>query len=162
MAAESVVRAVAAAPLIDHHVHSVVSDVRDRHGFERFLTESAEPAAPGFSYFDSFLGAALVRTCAPVLDLAPSASAQEYLARRIELGGEEANRRLLRRGGLAALLVDHGYHGDDLLELPELATIAGTPVRRIARLEQVAEAVAGEGVDADGRGTRSPSGWRPS
>ncbi len=150
MAGESAVRAVAAAPLIDHHVHSVVSDVRDRMGFERFLTESASPAPAGFTYFDSFLGAALLRTCAPVLDLPPTATAEVYLARRIELGGEEANRRLLRGGGLAELLVDHGYHGDDLLELPELETIAGTHVRRIVRLEQVAEAVAGEGVDAAG------------
>jgi hypothetical protein len=149
MAGEPAVRAVAGAPLIDHHVHSVVNDVRDRRGFERFLTESAEPAPPGFTYFDSFLGAALLRTCAPVLDLAPTATAEDYLARRMELGGEEVNRRLLRGGGLAELLVDHGYHGDDLLELPELAVIAGTQVRRIARLEQVAEAVAGEGVEAD-------------
>jgi hypothetical protein len=132
-------------PLVDHHVHSVVRDVADRIAFERFLTESGRSAAPGCSYFDSFFGAALLRTCAPVLDLSPTATADDYVARRKELGGEEANRRLLRRAGVAELLVDHGYRGDDLVDLPDLAELAATRVRRIVRLEQLAEGVAAEG-----------------
>jgi predicted TIM-barrel fold metal-dependent hydrolase len=133
-------------PLIDHHVHSVVRDVADRTAFERFLTESGQPAAPGCSYFDSFLGAALLRTCAPVLDLPPAATADDYVVRRLELGGEEVNRRLLRRAGLAELLVDHGFRGDELVDVPDLAELAATRVRRIVRLEQLAEAVAADGV----------------
>ena len=133
-------------PLVDHHAHSVVRDVADRMNFERFLTESGRPAAPGCSYFDSFLGAALLRTCAPVLDLPPAATADDYVARRMELGGEEANRRLLRRAGVAELLVDHGFRGDDLVDMPDLAELAATRVRRIVRLERLAEAVAADGV----------------
>ncbi len=133
-------------PLVDHHVHSVVRDVADRNSFERFLTESGQPAAPGCSYFDSFLGAALLRTCAPVLDLPPAATADDYLARRKELGGEEANRRLLRRAGVAELLVDDGFRPDDFVDVPDLAELAATRVRRIVRLEQLAEAVAADGV----------------
>jgi uncharacterized protein len=150
MASESACRAVDAAPLVDHHVHSVLRDVSDRGTFERFLTESGQPAAPGYSYFDSFLGAALLRTCAPVLDLPQRANPDDYVARRKELGGEEANRRLLRAAGVAELLVDHGFRGDDLVDTHELAELAGTSVRRIARLEQVAEAVAAGGVDGSG------------
>jgi predicted TIM-barrel fold metal-dependent hydrolase len=150
MASEAARRAADAAPLVDHHVHSVLSDVRDRGTLERCLTESGQPAAAGCSYFDSFLGAALLRTCAPVLDLPPTATADEYLAQRKELGGEEANRRLLRGAGVTELLVDHGFRGGDLVDVPELAELAGRPVRRIARLEQVAEAVAADGVAASG------------
>ncbi|HXY46144.1 MAG TPA: amidohydrolase family protein [Acidimicrobiales bacterium] len=148
MASESARRAAEAAPLVDHHVHSVVREVGDRTTLERFLTESGLPATAGHSYFDSFLGAALLRTCAPALGLAPTVGPDEYLARRKEVGGEGANRRLLRAAGVAELLVDHGYCGDDLVDLPELAELAGTPVRRIARLEQVAETVAADGVGA--------------
>jgi hypothetical protein len=153
MAGEAARRAAHAAPLVDHHVHSVLRDVSDRATLESFLTESGQPAAPGCSYFDSFLGAALLRTCAPVLDLPPTASPDDYLARRIEVGGEDANRRLLRAAvaaGVAELLVDHGFRGGDLLDVPELAELARTRVRRIARLEQVAEAVAADGADAPG------------
>jgi predicted TIM-barrel fold metal-dependent hydrolase len=150
MASEPARRATEAAPLVDHHVHSVIRDVNDRRTLERFLTESGEPAAEGHSYFDSFLGAALLRTCAPVLDLPPATTADDYLARRIELGGEEANRRLLGAAGVAELLVDHGFRGGELVDISELRRLAGTSVRRIVRLEQVAEAVMAEGGDAAG------------
>jgi len=134
------------APLVDHHAHSVVRDIADRPSLERFLTESGEPPPEGCSHFDSFLGAAMLRTCAPVLDLPPGASADEYVARRTELGGEAANQRLLRSAGVAEVLVDHGYRGQELVGLHELAELAATRVRRIVRLEQLAEAVAANGV----------------
>ena len=150
MASEAARRAVGDAPLVDHHAHSVVRDVSDRATLERFLTESGQPAAAGYSYFDSFLGAALLRTCAPVLDLPLTACPDDYLARRKELGGEEANRRLLGAAGVAEVLVDHGFRSNALVDVAELAELAGTRVRRIARLEQVAEAVVGEGHGASG------------
>ncbi len=136
--------------LVDHHAHSVARDIPDRAALERFLTESGKPAPPGCSYFDSFLGAAVLRTCAPALDLPSSATADEYVARRRELGGEEANRRLLRRARVAELLVDHGFRAAELLSLSDLASAAGTPVRQIVRLEHLAEAVAEEGVGPAG------------
>lgn len=132
--------------LLDHHAHSVARRVPDRRGFERYLTESAHPAPAGCSWFDSFLGAALLCTCSPLLDLPAGAGAAEYLARRAELGDAEASRRLLRGAGVEALLVDDGYRPDELVSLAELAELAGSPVRRIVRLEHLAERLAGEGV----------------
>jgi uncharacterized protein len=135
-------------PLVDHHAHSVVREVRDRARFESFLTEAGTAPAPGHSAFCSFLGASLLRTCAPVLGLAPSASAEDYLTCRAELGDEEANRRLLRAAHIDELLIDHGFRSDDLLSPRELSLLAERPVRLVVRLESVAETLACEGVGA--------------
>jgi predicted TIM-barrel fold metal-dependent hydrolase len=108
-------------------------------------TEVAFVLAGGLLYT---IGAAVLRACAPALDLPPWTTADEYVARRIELGGEEVNRRLLRRARVAEILVDLGYRTADLVDAGELAEMAGTPVRRIVRLEQIAEAIAGDGVRA--------------
>jgi hypothetical protein len=116
---------------------------------ERFLTESGQPAPPGCTYFDSFLGAAVLRVCAPVLDLPSSATADEYVERRRELGGQEVNQRLLRRAGVAEMLIDHGFQSAQLIGLSELAGLAGTRVRPLVRLEHLAEGVAADGVTAD-------------
>jgi hypothetical protein len=139
-----------AVPLVDHHAHSVVREVADRAAFEQHLTESNEPAGVGCSFFDSFLGAAVLHACAPVLGLPRTATPEQYLARRAELGGEEANRRLLRAAGVQAWLIDHGFRGDDLVDVAEFAELGGASVLRIARLEHVAESVAAEGVSAAG------------
>jgi predicted TIM-barrel fold metal-dependent hydrolase len=143
-------RAVEAAPLVDHHVHSVVGELSGRAALERYLSESGRPAAPGCSYFDSFLGAALLRTCAPVLGLPPNSTVEDYVSRRSDLGGREANRQLLRAAKVAELLVDHGFRGGDLVDLAELAELAATPVRRITRLEPLAELVVSSGTGASG------------
>ncbi len=120
--------ATSAVPLVDHHAHSVVSDVRDRAIFESFLSESGTAPGPGRSAFCSFLGASLLRTCAPVLGLASSASAEDYLTCRAQLGGEEVNRRLLRAARTDELVIDHGFRGDDLLS-PRGAEPAGGDAR---------------------------------
>jgi uncharacterized protein len=135
-------------PLVDHHAHSVVHDVADRGAFEQYLTESRQPAGTGCSYFDSLLGASLLRACAPVLDLPFTAGPDDYVARRLEIGGDEANRRLLRAAGLEQLLVDHGFRGEDLADLAELADMAGAPVWRVVRLEHLAETLGSEGANA--------------
>ncbi len=101
-------------PLIDHHVHGVVSAALDRPGVGALLTEARGPP-PGTSMFDSQLGFAVRRWCAPVLDLEPSAPAEVYLARRAELGPAEVNRRLLRAAGVDAWLVDTGYQTGQVL-----------------------------------------------
>jgi hypothetical protein len=136
-------------PLVDHHAHSVAREIPDRRSFERYLTESAHPAPAGCSWFDSFLGSALLRTCAPVLDLPADARPDEYLARRAELGASEACRRLLRAAGTEALLVDEGYRPQELVPLGELEELAGSPVWRIVRLEHLAERLAAERVPAE-------------
>ncbi len=55
--------ALAALPLVDHHCHGIVTAEPDRAGFESLLTEG-EPW-PGISPFDTPLGLAVRRHCAP-------------------------------------------------------------------------------------------------
>ena len=71
-------------PLIDHHVHGVAAGALDGPGVEALLSESPAPAPQGTSAWDSQLGIAVRRWCAPVLDLEPSVPAERYLQRRAE------------------------------------------------------------------------------
>jgi predicted TIM-barrel fold metal-dependent hydrolase len=134
--------------LIDHHVHGAVADDLDADGVESLLTEAASPPAAGTSRFDSQLGFAVRRWCAPVLGLEAFAPADEYLRRRAELGAGEVNRRLLRAAGVSAWLVDTGYRGERLTTPGQLAAASGAPAFTIVRLEAVAEEVARSGVQA--------------
>jgi len=136
--------------LIDHHVHGVISAPLDRPGVEALLTEAPGPPPPGTSMFDSQLGFAVRRWCAPVLDLEPSAPAEAYLARRAELGPAEVSRRLLRAAGVDAWLVDTGYQTSRVLTPAELAEVSGSPAHEVVRLEAVAQRVAESGVGAGG------------
>jgi uncharacterized protein len=134
--------------LVDHHCHGVVATDLDRAGFEGFISESFRPPPLGTSHFDSPIGLAIRRWCAPVLGLEPFASPQEYVARRLDLGADEVGRRFLREAGLGALLIDTGFRSDEVDSLEGMRALAGLPVHEIVRLEAVAEAVAATGVDA--------------
>ena len=79
---------VAALRLVDHHCHSVLGGELDAARFGALLTEAPAPA-PGADAFDSAVGLAVRRECAPVLDLPVHAPARAYLARRAELGVAE-------------------------------------------------------------------------
>ena len=141
--------AVNALSLIDHHVHGAFRVPLNRGAFERSITESDRAIAAGTTSFDSQLGFAILRWCAPVLGLPPHASPEEYLARRTELGPEETNRRLLGSSGVSHYLVDTGFATGDLLDLPGMAASSSGQAREIVRLESVAEEVA-VGASADG------------
>ena len=107
--------------LVDHHVHGAFDMPLTRPRFEECLNEgSPDPIPDWMTQFDSQLGFAIRRWCGPVLGLAPSATAEEYLARRAELG-PEATGRLLRATGVACFLIDTGYLLDGMLGLPEMA-----------------------------------------
>jgi len=140
--------------LVDHHCHGLVKTDLDLAGFERLIGESYPP--PGTSAFDSPLGLAVRRWCAPVLGLEPFASPQDYVARRADLGAEEVARSFLREAGLGALLLDTGYRSDELHDLKAMGELAAVPVHEIVRLEAVAEAVARSGVEA----STYPSAYR--
>jgi hypothetical protein len=101
--------AVEAVGLVDHHVHGVTFTDLDPARFERLITESDRAGTPGTSQWDSQVGFAIRRWCAPLLDLEPHAAGEEYLARRRELGATEVNRRLLAASGIAHLLIDTGH-----------------------------------------------------
>ncbi|MEV4532724.1 amidohydrolase family protein [Asanoa sp. NPDC049518] len=124
--------------LVDHHCHGVVRRDLDRAEFEARLSEADRPA-PGTTLFDSALGDALRRHCFPVLDLAATATPDDYLARRAELGHEEVTRRLLRAAGLAAVLVDTGFAPEPLTTPAELAAAADAAAHEVVRLEALAE-----------------------
>ncbi|WP_184987510.1 amidohydrolase family protein [Sphaerisporangium rubeum] len=134
---------VAGLRLVDHHCHGVVGDDVGRAEFESLLTEAGEVAV-GTTVFDSLAGLAVRRWCAPVLGLAAHVSADEYVARRGEVGGVEVNRRFLRAAGVAELCVDTGYGGGRLLSPARMGEVAEARAHEIVRLEQVAEEVAAE------------------
>ncbi|NEC73541.1 amidohydrolase, partial [Streptomyces rochei] len=139
MAAGPVHEALAALDLMDHHCHGAVTHELDRTGFESLLTEGE--AWPGVSPFDSPVGLAVRRHCAPLLDLPRHAPADVYLARRAELGAEEVNRRFLRAAGTGVFCVDTGFAPDRVTTPAELAGAAGATAYEVVRLESVAEAV---------------------
>ncbi|WP_127508451.1 amidohydrolase family protein [Actinoplanes solisilvae] len=117
--------------LIDHHCHGATGAPLDRGGFEALITESDRPAPPGCSAFDSQLGFAIRRWCAPVLGLPPYADPSAYLARRLELGPDEVNRRFLEAADVDLFLVDSGFG----------PPLTGVAQREIVRLETVAESL---------------------
>jgi len=133
--------------VVDHHCHGVLRRDVDRAQFESLLTEADQPGPLNPTLFDSQIGFALRRWCAPVLDLEPHAGADAYLQRRADLGYEEVTRRFLREAGTGTYIVDTGFVPEPILSPAELAAIAGEASFEIVRLEQVAEQVAG-GVDA--------------
>ncbi|WP_235498107.1 amidohydrolase family protein [Frankia sp. R43] len=128
--------------LVDHHCHGLLTRDLSRPDFERMLTESDEPAPAGTTLFDSHVGFAVRRWCAPVLDLAPHSSPEDYLARRGELGVEEVNRRFLRAAGIGAFCVDAGYLPEPLMSAGELAVACDATGHDILRLERLAETLA--------------------
>jgi predicted TIM-barrel fold metal-dependent hydrolase len=137
-------------PLVDHHCHGLVRRDLDRPEFEAMLTEAAGPSALGGSLFDSQIGFAVRRWCAPVLDLPAHAPAEDYLARRAELGADEVNRRLMAATGTQRFLVDTGYLPEPITSPDELAALTGGRAREIVRLEALAEEVLAEGGGAAG------------
>lgn len=106
------------------------------------LTEAGSVGALGGSAFDSQIGFAVRRWCAPLLDLEPHAEPELYLWRRAELGHGEVTARFLRASGLGALCVDTGFEPEPLLSPRELGEAAGASSYEVVRLEKVAEQIA--------------------
>ncbi|MFF9115220.1 amidohydrolase family protein [Streptomyces massasporeus] len=133
--------------LVDHHCHGTVTADLGRDAFESLLTEGE--AWPGMSPFDTPVGVAVRRHCAPLLDLPRHAPAGEYLARRSELGRREVQRRFLRAAGTDVFCVDTGYAPHPLTTPREIAEAAGGTSYEVVRLEGVAESVQAAGVEPD-------------
>lgn len=126
--------------MIDHHCHGVLTRDVDRPGFEALLGEGA------VGTFDSAVGLAVRRWCAPVLDLPPHADPDSYLERRAELGWRETSSRLLRASGVTRWLLDTGFDPGSLTDPAEFAELSGARTDEIVRLEQVAEGVRASSV----------------
>jgi predicted TIM-barrel fold metal-dependent hydrolase len=131
--------------LVDHHCHGILTGDLDRAAFEGLLNEAVRASPLATTLFDSTLGWAIRRHCAPVLDLEPLTPADRYLARRGELGGPEASRRLMAATGIGTLLVDTGLGPDELTPMDELAALCGGTAREVVRLERLAERVLAAG-----------------
>ncbi|HEY7813275.1 MAG TPA: amidohydrolase family protein [Nakamurella sp.] len=138
-----------AEPLIDHHVHGCFTGDLDRAAFEESLNEaSPDPIPPFMTQFDSQLGFAVRRWCAPRLGLDPHAGADEYWSRRAELGSVGTAKALLPAAGVSEWLVDTGFAADRLCPPDQLATWSGGSASVVLRLESLAESLLADGVPA--------------
>lgn len=126
--------------LVDHHLHGVFRQVTGRPAFEAVLNESSPDPVPGWmTQFDSQVGFAIRRWCAPLLDLEPHADADQYWCRRAEFGDAEITRRFLSAAGVSDWLVDTGI-GQSLISDPDaIAQASGSNGYEIIRLERLAE-----------------------
>ncbi|WP_214322800.1 amidohydrolase family protein [Nonomuraea sediminis] len=154
MSSESLDQSIEAIALVDHHVHGASGHDLSRAEFEELITESDRPVPGWMTQFDSQIGFAILRHCAPVLGLDPHTPPEAYLARRAELGAAEVNRRLLTASGIGHFLVETGYRGDEILSPAGMAEATGRPAEEVVRLEAVAEQVVSEGVSAAGFAAR--------
>ncbi|WP_123027438.1 amidohydrolase family protein [Mycolicibacterium stellerae] len=136
--------------LVDHHVHGAFNKPVDRAGFEASINEGSTDPVPDFmTMFDSPLGLAIRRWCAPVLGLQAHAPADDYWARRSELGPDELTAAMLTRAGVARWVVDTGFKGDLLTTTDQLAELSGRPTSEILRLERLTEDLLEAGTDPD-------------
>jgi uncharacterized protein len=134
-------------PLLDHHVHGCFTGPVTRPQFEEAINEGSTEPIPAFmTQFDSQLGIAIRRWCAPLLGLRPHAAADEYWVRRSELGDEAVARLLLPAAGVSRWLVDTGYAADRVTAPAVLEQWSGGATREILRLESLAESLVANGV----------------
>lgn len=146
--AERLLAEIERLPLVDHHVHGALRHDADRSALEQMLTESDRPIPPWMTQFDSQIGFAVRRWCAPVLGLEPHADPETYLTRRAELGTDEVNRRLLHASGIGHYLLETGYKGEEILDVQGMADASGCRVDEVVRLETVLEDVVHAGITA--------------
>jgi predicted TIM-barrel fold metal-dependent hydrolase len=128
--------------LVDHHVHGVVIDNPTHESFANMITESDRTPSSLAAAFDTQVGFAVRRWCAPLLDLPKHSDAATYFARRTELGSAEVNRRFLQSSGIGHFLIETGYRGDEIHGPRGMAEVTGADVSQVIRLETVAEALA--------------------
>jgi predicted TIM-barrel fold metal-dependent hydrolase len=114
------------------------------------LTESDRPAAIEAAGWESQLGSAIRRWCAPALGMEVHVEPATYLEHRLALTNQDAAATLLPAAGVSDLLVDTGIRPGQLLDLPTLGALALARVWTIVRLEWLAEEVVRSGVGAAG------------
>ncbi|MGJ8720298.1 MAG: amidohydrolase family protein [Salinibacterium amurskyense] len=140
--------------LVDHHVHGTLTPRLGRVEFESALTESAEPIPAWMSQFDSQVGFAVRKYCAPHFGLPEHADADDYWAARDSHSPAEISRILLRSTGISESIIDTGVvataHAESsLTTLAEFGALAAQPVHEVVRLETLLESLVASGVQAD-------------
>lgn len=141
-------------PLIDHHVHGTLIPQLSRREFESFLTESSEPIPPWMTQFDSQIGFAVRKYCAPHFNLPEHADADSYWSARSMCDSGEISRRLLRNTGISESIVDTGAIQTDhtersLTTLEEFGDLAAQRVHEVVRLETLLESLVTAGTTAE-------------
>lgn len=140
-------------PLVDHHVHGCFSASAaplTRGRFEEAINEGSTDPVPAFmTQFDSQLGIAIRRWCAPLLGLPPHVTAHDYWERRSELGDQTVARTLLPAAGVSRWLVDTGFAADRLTSPATLARWSGGAVSELLRLESLGETLLSQGVSPE-------------
>ena len=126
--------------LIDQHVHGCWLAAGDQRRFENALNEAnTDPVAD--TGFDSQLGFAIRRHCAPLLGLPRHVEPQRYWERRCELSETGLAQLFLRGAHVSDWLVDTGI-GEDVAGVSNMAGLSGNRAHEVVRLEQVAEQAA--------------------
>jgi predicted TIM-barrel fold metal-dependent hydrolase len=141
-------------PLIDQHCHGVLTGPASTSRFADLLAESGLPTPAGVDRFDSQLGRAVRRRCAPLLGLGAHVPGRAYLARRDELGAADVAARMLTAAGIDTFLVDTGLRSptpsEPLTTPDELAAlVTGARAFEVTRIESVAERAAARTRGAD-------------
>jgi uncharacterized protein len=136
--------------LVDHHVHGAFEKAVDRAEFEAAINEGSTDPVPSFmTQFDSPLGLAIRRWCAPVLGLEPHADADTYWRRRSEVAPDELAGLMLKAAGISRWIVDTGFKGDLICTPERLTQLSGSPASSILRLERLAEDLLETGTRAE-------------
>jgi predicted TIM-barrel fold metal-dependent hydrolase len=135
-------------PLVDHHVHGVIRENPSVDSFSHMITESDRTPTSLHDAMNTQVGFATRRWVAPLLELEPSVSATDYFERRIELGADEVNRRLLQASGIGHYFIETGLKGADIHDPAGMAELSGAKVDHVIRIETVAEEIARSGVSA--------------
>jgi len=145
-AADEIRDLIERVPLVDHHVHGAFRHDGPRARLENGLNEaSTDPMPNWMAPFDTQLGFAVRRWCAPLLDLPKHAEPDAYWERRNALGETEVTRRFLSAAGVGTWIVDTGFGGDEILGTSDITALSGgVPSREIVRLETIAEALISE------------------
>jgi hypothetical protein len=81
-----------------------------------------------------------------VLDLDPMVPPDQYLDRRLALGSDEVNRRLVGAAGVSEFIVDTGFEPEPICSPDELAALCGAVSHEVVRLEALGQALLAEGV----------------
>ena len=136
--------------LVDHHVHGVVRENPSLESFTNMITESDRTPRSLGEAMNTQVGFATRRWVAPLLGLEPSASANDYFQRRIELGAGHVNATLLKASGISHYFIETGYRGDEIYGPSGMAEVSGAKVDEVIRIETIAEKVALSGTSAKG------------
>lgn len=139
-----------AVDLVDHHVHGYFTAPVDRRAFEDALNEGSTTSVPAhISMFQSPLGVSIRRWCAPLLGLAPHASANDYWSARSSLDHDALVRTMLGAAGVTTWVVDTGFVGDTIASPAQIASAGGGRALEIVRLETLIEGLVRRGVAPD-------------